>query len=486
MTWTAPREAASGPAPGRPVRSATMGARTLALKTARNLGKRDHKLGIAGDQEPARRARGRHRDRQGRRPRRRPEREARDHGPERLRQVDARLRPDGPPGLRDHARARSCSTARTSSSAAPTSARRRASSSPSSTRTRSRRDGHQLPPQRDQRDPQGARRRRGRPDPGEGVPHGDPRRDGAAEGAARARLALSQRRVLRRREEARRDPADGDAAAADRDPRRDRLRPRHRRAADRRQRRQRARRRRDGRARDHALPAHPQLRHAGPRARLRRRHGSSRAAARSSRTSSRPRATMPSSRRKRGSQHEHDRDRRRQGDPRRVPVRLLQLGRGGELLLQVRPRPLARARRGDLRAQERARLDARSSGTRALDYFLARPLPTWGGNLGEIDFDNIYYYIKPTEKQGTTVGGPAGRHQGHLRQARHPRGREEVPRRRRRPVRVGGRLPQAPGGPREAGRDLPRHGLGACASTRTSSSSTSARSSRRTTTSSPR
>src|ERR1700726_4222976 len=36
---------------------------------------------------------------------------------------------------------------------------------------------------------------------------------------------------------------------------------------------------------------------------------------------------------------------------------------------------------------------------RALDYFLARPLPTWGGDVSGIDFDNIYYHIKPTEKQ---------------------------------------------------------------------------------------
>ena len=35
----------------------------------------------------------------------------------------------------------------------------------------------------------------------------------------------------------------------------------------------------------------------------------------------------------------------------------------------------------------------------ALDYFLARPLPSWGGDLSGIDFENIYYYIKPTEKQ---------------------------------------------------------------------------------------
>src|SRR5499425_398132 len=36
---------------------------------------------------------------------------------------------------------------------------------------------------------------------------------------------------------------------------------------------------------------------------------------------------------------------------------------------------------------------------KSLDYFLARPLPMWGGDLTQIDFENIYYYIKPTEKQ---------------------------------------------------------------------------------------
>ncbi len=36
---------------------------------------------------------------------------------------------------------------------------------------------------------------------------------------------------------------------------------------------------------------------------------------------------------------------------------------------------------------------------KSLDYFLARPLPTWGGNVAEIDFDSIFYYIQPTEKQ---------------------------------------------------------------------------------------
>jgi Fe-S cluster assembly protein SufB len=39
---------------------------------------------------------------------------------------------------------------------------------------------------------------------------------------------------------------------------------------------------------------------------------------------------------------------------------------------------------------------------KSLEYFLARPLPSWGGDLTEIDFDNIFYYIRPTEKQANS------------------------------------------------------------------------------------
>lgn len=37
----------------------------------------------------------------------------------------------------------------------------------------------------------------------------------------------------------------------------------------------------------------------------------------------------------------------------------------------------------------------------ALDIFLSKPTPSWGNTelLNEIDFDNIYYYMKPIEKQ---------------------------------------------------------------------------------------
>src|SRR5881409_102753 len=38
---------------------------------------------------------------------------------------------------------------------------------------------------------------------------------------------------------------------------------------------------------------------------------------------------------------------------------------------------------------------------KSLDYFLARPMPTWGADLSGIDFENIFYYIKPTEKQAS-------------------------------------------------------------------------------------
>src|SRR5262245_25786891 len=37
---------------------------------------------------------------------------------------------------------------------------------------------------------------------------------------------------------------------------------------------------------------------------------------------------------------------------------------------------------------------------RALEIFERKPMPSWGGNLSEIDFQNIYYYIRASERQG--------------------------------------------------------------------------------------
>ena len=39
---------------------------------------------------------------------------------------------------------------------------------------------------------------------------------------------------------------------------------------------------------------------------------------------------------------------------------------------------------------------------RALDTYLKKPMPNWGGDLSHIDFENITYYLKPTEQNYTT------------------------------------------------------------------------------------
>ncbi|MBA3304180.1 MAG: Fe-S cluster assembly protein SufB [Actinomycetota bacterium] len=36
---------------------------------------------------------------------------------------------------------------------------------------------------------------------------------------------------------------------------------------------------------------------------------------------------------------------------------------------------------------------------KALRHFESRPMPTWGGDMSQIYLDDIYYYIKPTDKQ---------------------------------------------------------------------------------------
>jgi Fe-S cluster assembly protein SufB len=36
---------------------------------------------------------------------------------------------------------------------------------------------------------------------------------------------------------------------------------------------------------------------------------------------------------------------------------------------------------------------------KAFEHFQERPMPTWGGDLSELDLDNIYYYVKPTEDE---------------------------------------------------------------------------------------
>jgi Fe-S cluster assembly protein SufB len=39
---------------------------------------------------------------------------------------------------------------------------------------------------------------------------------------------------------------------------------------------------------------------------------------------------------------------------------------------------------------------------KSLRHFQRRPMPTWGGDMSQIYFDDIYYYIKPTDRQVDT------------------------------------------------------------------------------------
>ena len=36
---------------------------------------------------------------------------------------------------------------------------------------------------------------------------------------------------------------------------------------------------------------------------------------------------------------------------------------------------------------------------KSLDIFFSRPMPNWGGDLDQVDFQNIYYYMKASDKQ---------------------------------------------------------------------------------------
>jgi len=39
---------------------------------------------------------------------------------------------------------------------------------------------------------------------------------------------------------------------------------------------------------------------------------------------------------------------------------------------------------------------------KALAHFMARPMPTWGGDLSNLNLDEIFFYTKPTDKEGRT------------------------------------------------------------------------------------
>ena len=174
--------------------------------------------------------------------------------------------------------------------------------------------------------------------------------------------------------------------------------------------------------------------------------------------SRRPSRTTPSSWR---SEHGYARGSRRETragwDQRRLQGEV-RLPRSRERLrLQGPEGPLPRGGRIDLRLQGRAAVDARLpvEGAGAL-----RSAPHPGlGRQPRPDRLRRHPLLRPRlgKEQPRLERGP-GRHQKHLRPARHPRGRAQIPLRGRRPIRVRGRLPPGQRAARGAGRDLHRHG----------------------------
>ena len=159
------------------------------------------------------------------------------------------------------------------------------------------------------------------------------------------------------------------------------------------------------RASDHPLPADPQLRQAGPRARDR-----------GGRIIASGGAELP-----RGSRQRATRRHARRSSRRRRRVQMSQsetelvrdIGRVGygwhlEKLGSARRQGPDAEIVEEISDHKASRSGCGSSATSSLDYFYSSADATWGGNLAEIDFNDIYYYLKPTEKQ-VDLGRPAGR-----------------------------------------------------------------------------
>ena len=87
--------------------------------------------------------------------------------------------------------------------------------------------------------------------------------------------------------------------------------------------------------------------------------------------------------------------------------------------------------------------------------------PTGAATCRSIYFDDIYYYIKPTEKQVDAWDELPDSVKNTYEKLGIPEAERKYLAGRHRPVRVRGRLPPQPGGPRAPGRHLLRHGHGA-------------------------
>ena len=73
-----------------------------------------------------------------------------------------------------------------------------------------------------------------------------------------------------------------------------------------------------------------------------------------------------------------------------------------QLLVQERQGPDPRDRRADLGDEGRARSGCATSASRRSTSSGQKPTPTWGGDLSELNFDDIHYYMKAADRQGKT------------------------------------------------------------------------------------
>ncbi len=88
---------------------------------------------------------------------------------------------------------------------------------------------------------------------------------------------------------------------------------------------------------------------------------------------------------------------------------------------------------------------------KSLEAFRRQSMPNWGADLSGIDFEDIFYYIKPTDEMSRSW-------MMYLMISKRPltvsdtRGGEKIPGRSRCTVRLGSCLPQPEGTPGRAGR----------------------------------
>ena len=122
---------------------------------------------------------------------------------------------------------------------------------------------------------------------------------------------------------------------------------------------------------------------------------------------------------------------------------------------------------------------------KALRYFERRPMPTWGGDMSGIDFDDIFYYIKPIDKQVSAWDQLPDSVKATYDKLGIPEAERKYLAGVTAQYESRGRLPPQPGRPGQPGRLVLRHGHGATGVSRHRKAVLRDKSSRPTTTSSP-